>query len=375
VKSSDLPKFFAKQISLTEWLDAIGFKHTAAMRNEDNDKRERLKVLRQIIGLPFDQPYQFSGEVVAARTAEFRKFLTEHGDELCAIRLIPTKPDLPKLRIRGQSINDAVVWFDQQDIDPTNYRVDFVPHTEVNTWGTIFVVNNNGVFGEIIPGGHHQLTQGFHDKTEPIVFTYDFKSWQLSRENPKALQELQQTISMLRVTKVADRKKLAEELNATFSHNHLKGYFETVASEEFGTWFIDYSRILGDKYHDFVVTLAVPPNQQKTILKGMAGSKGKVIGRARVIGAQDAIADVEFDKNDILVCPMTTPDHLPLMQRASAIITDAGGILSHAAIVARELGIPCITGTKYATSTLQTGDNIEVDADNGTVVLVAESVA
>ena len=64
---------------------------------------------------------------------------------------------------------------------------------------------------------------------------------------------------------------------------------------------------------------------------------------------------------------MTTPEFVPLMQKAAAIITDQGGILSHAAIVSRELGKPCITGTENATSLLKDGDMVEVDADEGVV--------
>jgi pyruvate,water dikinase len=64
---------------------------------------------------------------------------------------------------------------------------------------------------------------------------------------------------------------------------------------------------------------------------------------------------------------MTTPELVPLMQKAAAIVTDLGGILSHAAIVSRELGKPCVVGTGKATQVLNDGDLVEVDAENGTV--------
>ncbi|HEX5448000.1 MAG TPA: PEP-utilizing enzyme, partial [Candidatus Saccharimonadales bacterium] len=66
---------------------------------------------------------------------------------------------------------------------------------------------------------------------------------------------------------------------------------------------------------------------------------------------------------------VTTPDYVPLMKKASAIVTDQGGILSHAAIVARELGVPCIVGTADATKVLKNGQKVLVDADNGVVTL------
>ena len=75
----------------------------------------------------------------------------------------------------------------------------------------------------------------------------------------------------------------------------------------------------------------------------------------------------KFISGRILVTSMTRPDFVPLMRKASAIITDEGGITSHAAIVSRELGIPCIIGTKIATKSLKTGDTAEIDLVNGIV--------
>jgi len=64
---------------------------------------------------------------------------------------------------------------------------------------------------------------------------------------------------------------------------------------------------------------------------------------------------------------MTRPEYLPLFKKAAAVVTDAGGILSHAAIVARELKKPCVIGTQNATKRLNNGDRVEVDATHGTI--------
>ena len=74
-----------------------------------------------------------------------------------------------------------------------------------------------------------------------------------------------------------------------------------------------------------------------------------------------------FQVGEILVTGMTRPEFLPVMKKALAFITDAGGILSHAAIVARELKKPCIIGTHIATRLLKNGDLVEVDANNGVI--------
>ena len=70
---------------------------------------------------------------------------------------------------------------------------------------------------------------------------------------------------------------------------------------------------------------------------------------------------------------MTRPEFVPLMKRASAIVTDEGGITCHAAIVSRELNIPCIIGTKIVTKVLKDGDEVEVDADNGVVKIIKKA--
>ncbi|MGV8163119.1 MAG: PEP-utilizing enzyme [Candidatus Nanoarchaeia archaeon] len=94
------------------------------------------------------------------------------------------------------------------------------------------------------------------------------------------------------------------------------------------------------------------------------GSKGVASGNARVI--INTSSD-EFIEGEILVCDMTSPDYLPLMQKAAAIVTDRGGILCHATIIARELKKPCIVATGDATEKIKTGDFVIVDADKGIV--------
>lgn len=100
-------------------------------------------------------------------------------------------------------------------------------------------------------------------------------------------------------------------------------------------------------------------------IKGQTAYKGIAQGKVCAI---NRIAEIDKIKNDdILVTPMTTPEYVPAMKKASAIITDEGGITCHAAIVARELKKPCIIGTKIATKVLHDGDLVEVDADKGIV--------
>lgn len=104
-------------------------------------------------------------------------------------------------------------------------------------------------------------------------------------------------------------------------------------------------------------------------LKGQVGSRGKVTGKVKII--RDFHAEMSrFKKGEVLVTGMTRPEFVPLMKIASAIVTDEGGITCHAAIVSRELGIPCVIGTKIATKKLKDGDVVEVNADKGTITIL-----
>ena len=98
---------------------------------------------------------------------------------------------------------------------------------------------------------------------------------------------------------------------------------------------------------------------------GVVGSQGKIQGVVQIIDRPSEIH--RFVEGRILVTPMTNPEYVPIMGKAKAIITDEGGITCHAAIVSRELGIPCIIGTGNATSVLKDGDKVEVDAEKGVV--------
>lgn len=106
-------------------------------------------------------------------------------------------------------------------------------------------------------------------------------------------------------------------------------------------------------------------------LIGMTASLGRVRGKVKIITSAKYINKVE--KGNILVAPMTRPEHLAGMKKAAAIVTDDGGITCHAAIVARELRIPCIIGTKIATKILKDGDLVEVDAYKGIVKILKKA--
>lgn len=109
------------------------------------------------------------------------------------------------------------------------------------------------------------------------------------------------------------------------------------------------------------------------ILTGSPASPGIATGQVKILKSPKEIGKIE--KGDVLVAPMTSPDYVPAMKKASAIITDQGGQTSHAAIVSRELGVPCVVGTKEATTKLKDGILVTVNGQTGQVFLGSKAQA
>jgi pyruvate,water dikinase len=101
------------------------------------------------------------------------------------------------------------------------------------------------------------------------------------------------------------------------------------------------------------------------LVSGLGSSPGTATGTVRIVDKLDELDKV--GEGDIIVTEMTTPDMVPAMKRAGAIVTDEGGMTSHAAIVSRELGVPAVVGTGDASTTLSDGQTITVDGDKGAV--------
>jgi pyruvate,water dikinase len=113
------------------------------------------------------------------------------------------------------------------------------------------------------------------------------------------------------------------------------------------------------------VTARVRKEAGEVLVRGLGASPGMVSGPVRVL--KDPSEGEKLEQGEILVAPMTTPDWVPILRRAAAIVTDSGGKTSHAAIVSRELGIPCVVGTTDGTGKLTNGTIVTVDGVEGVV--------
>lgn len=125
--------------------------------------------------------------------------------------------------------------------------------------------------------------------------------------------------------------------------------------------------ITTEKVQEWLKGVSVKPEEVVEI-KGFASSKGVAEGPARVVRKLEEI--ITLQPGEILVCPSTNPSWAPVFTKIKAAVTDIGGVTCHAAIVAREYGLPSVTGTGVATQVIKTGDIIRVDGDTGVVTIL-----
>jgi pyruvate,water dikinase len=112
-----------------------------------------------------------------------------------------------------------------------------------------------------------------------------------------------------------------------------------------------------------------PPGDSNE-LRGFGASPGIVEGVAHVVRSVDEISSIK--EGEILVCPVTAPSWAPVFGKIKAAVSDIGGAMSHAAIVAREYGLPAVVGTGHATKRIVTGQSVRVDGTSGIVTILGE---
>lgn len=168
---------------------------------------------------------------------------------------------------------------------------------------------------------------------------------------------INEIIDLLKNNKKLSKKQLMQREDiityAYFENNKIKNkLFLNKEAREIKNYFVKYKQSSTEK------------NQLSGFVASRSKSKNLIKGKVRIVLNPDKS---NFKKGEILVAGMTRPEYVPLMKKAKAIITNEGGITTHAAIVSRELGVPCIIGTKIAVETLKTGDLVEMDLNKGII--------
>lgn len=143
-----------------------------------------------------------------------------------------------------------------------------------------------------------------------------------------------------------------------------------IEREKFCTYYLEKGAdkiYIGEEAKKFekLINKSLKNKEIITEIKGQTGCPGKIKGIVKIINSPAEM--LKMENGNILVSIATNPDVVPAMKKAAAIITEQGGITCHAAIVSRELNIPCVIGTKIATKVLKDGDLVEVDANKGIV--------
>jgi len=181
------------------------------------------------------------------------------------------------------------------------------------------------------------------------------KRFNFKHKNSRYLMPAEITLENLK--NITD-KELAKRRNKCI-------FFSTFESQKEKDPLKRYSMFTGKEADKYIKQLHIEEIEEITELKGNCASPGKVIGKVKVCRGASEISKMK--EGNILVACMTQPEFVPAMKKASAVITDEGGLTCHAAIISRELKIPCIIGTKNATKVLKDGMEVEVDADNGII--------
>lgn len=357
-------EYFKKHLSLSEWALQTNISNRDRLVKEDASKKQRLKLLNQTIGLPIVKTYSFSYKDISGPSNAFSSFSVEAGDIPYALRATPKQEGLPVLRNRKLPVKELVTWLLASDIDFEKYDFSFEQHIDPEI-AAIFIIESTRIIGEAIVGGILQLNTGLHTGQDFTYFEYDFQQWRFSEESTATREFLERAIQHTYIPDPNKQASIVRELGQESSNGYLQGYYEAISSQASGIVFIDYNRVL-EKSVEGLELFGNDSPSSENLLRGQVGCAGRATGRARIVTEQE-VHSISLAPDEILVCHFTSPEYVPLINQAAAVVTDIGGVLSHAAIVCRELKKPCVIGTKIGTQRIATGDHIEVNATDGVI--------
>ncbi len=352
-------------------------------------------------------PIEVSSDIVRY----YKKLSGHFSNALVAVRSSATAEDLPGMSFAGQQAtflnikgpNNLLIsvrecWASLFTPRAIFYRAqNKIPHEKVKisvivqkmvqseVSGVMFSINpvtneKDRIVIESVWGLGEMIVQGSVVPDTYIVQkeTFSILSKEISDQKVMLTRKSGTTVEREVPKKLIDKQKISDQdiiKLARISDALQKHYYFPQDSEwayEKGKLYIVQTRpvttIEGVDKKKTASSLIKDENANDTpILSGAAASPGIGTGIVKILQSPKEIAKVKI--GDILVAKMTSPDYVPAMKKAVAIVTDEGGLTSHAAIVSRELGIPCVVGSKTATKTLKEGQVVTVDGSKGMVFL------
>lgn len=201
-------------------------------------------------------------------------------------------------------------------------------------------------------------------------YLLDYKKEIFTQIHFFAQRILRETGKRLGVKRESVQYYLPKEMRLALTKNKIldRDILEARGRHSYVRWYDDEIEAITENPDKLMGKYLLKEERVTGKFDGIIASAGRYIGKVKVLHSANEINKVE--QGDILVASMTSPDYVPAMRRAGAIITDEGGVMCHAAIVSRELGIPCVVGTKNATKFLHDGDEVEVNANHNSVRII-----
>lgn len=225
---------------------------------------------------------------------------------------------------------------------------------ETDFKGTVLISPAGKGMAEFVTGDRHYILSRGFTLTDPMLF------------NQEKIQRFSKTISPNKQKKLFN---LVKGINGHLEveYGKFNGHRQLL--------FFDYNEEkayveIDQVWEDLTGYFKGKKKKKGKYLYGLPASPGKATGQCLILHHESINMFEKVKKGNILVADTTTPEMTPLMKRAAAIVTDLGGVTSHAAIVCRELKIPAIVGTRNATEHLRTGEKIKVDADKGKIKIL-----
>ncbi|NQU99303.1 MAG: hypothetical protein HQ538_01070, partial [Parcubacteria group bacterium] len=344
----------------------------------DNQKTKRLEKLNQLIGLPINQTHYINGEDFKINSYKIKKIIKERGNsnKLHAFRISPKEKyggTFPTIKKYGFTFKEFYKHFSNLNIDPNKAQIRVTDFRGELKYASVIIVGSEGIIGEVAKGTLYNLTYELEpaDKDKVITFFLEYgKNLCLLSENKELTRVVNKILNFIRSKDKNTIAKLKKYNFPIHNNNYIGGYYEYIEAENGKCAFTDINnkKIANNLNIKAAINFlkGYPGQSKRNLIKGLSVnfSNKKIQGKVQIINEKRI---KEFKPGNILVCESTNINYLPIMKKAKVIITDLGGITSHPAIIARELNIPCLVGTKIATQELKDGNEIEVDTKNGLV--------